>query len=441
MPVILPIKTDEDKPKVFCPVLMKQSACELTSGIFCDKNLAEKMECSRVLECQSIYNLIPPDSFLYDFINYCNKITDAPDILEYAGALIALSTILQKNVHLKWAGGKLYPNFYALLIMKSGGRKSTVAGIVKKILEKFDTEKGTSLIFPNDITPEAFYALAQNQPYGILFHTEFGGFLKTLDRSYNKGMKEFLTDIFDGFSQKKLIKGPNGTGQMFKINDPAFNILSASTVSWIAENLKESDLKSGFMQRFTIFYAQQDKKEIALPIAPELPDGIIKRLEEFLNIKGEIKLSEEAKKRYEEFYYGEGETKKRQSEIYASYHTRLYTFVIKVAMIYCVMRKDKTVNKEDIEYGISLKLFLEEYLYAVYDKLIKDRNKEIMDKILNIISDNGGIIERSRLLRYTHMLKRDFDNFIDTLIERQSIARRTEKTKTKSAVYYKKIGS
>ena len=110
-------------------------------------------------------------------------------------------------------------------------------------------------------------------------------------------------------------------------------------------------------------------------------------------------------------------------------------------MIYCVMRKDKTVNKEDIEYGISLKLFLEEYIYAVYDKLIKDRNKEIMDKILNIISDNGGIIERSRLLRYTHMLKRDFDNFIDTLIERQSIARRTEKTKTKSAVYYKKIGS
>jgi hypothetical protein len=93
------------------------------------------------------------------------------------------------------------------------------------------------------------------------------------------------------------------------------------------------------------------------------------------------------------------------------------------------MRKDTTIIKEDIDYAIELKLMLEKYLYAVYDKLIKDRNKEIMDKILNIISDNGGIIERSKLLRYTHMLKRDFDNFIDTLIERRSIASRTEKTK------------
>ena len=195
------------------------------------------------------------------------------------------------------------------------------------------------------------------------------------------------------------------------------------------------------MQRFTIFYAQQDKKEIALPISSELPTGLIAGLKELIEIKGEIKLSKEAKEGYEEFYYGEGETKKRQSEIYGSYHTRLYTIVIKVAMIYCVMRKDTTIIKEDIDYAIELKLILEKYLYAVYDKLIKDRNKEIMDKILNIISDNGGIIERSKLLRYTHMLKRDFDNFIDTLIERHSIAIRTEKTKTKSSISYKIIGN
>ncbi|MHB1661116.1 MAG: DUF3987 domain-containing protein [bacterium] len=440
MSKVMPLKTNADKPNVFCPVLMEESRCELTGGIFCDKNLAEKIECAGVLERQSIYNLIPPNSFLFDFINYCNKITDAPDIFEYTGALIALSTILQKNVFLKWAGGKLYPNMYMLLIMKSGGRKSTVSSIVKKILEKFDKEE-TSLIYPNDITPEAFYSLAQNQSYGTFFHTEFGGFLKSLDRNYNKGMKEFLTDVYDGFSQKKLIKGPNGTGQMFKVDDPAVNILSASTVSWIADNLKESDLKSGFMQRFTIFYARQDKKEITLPISQELPGGLITRLKELLNMEGEIKLAEEAKVRYEEFYYGDNETKKRQSEIYASYHTRLYTVIIKVAMLYCIMRKDDTIQKEDIEYGIALKLILEKYLYSVYDKLIKDRNKEILEKILNIISDNGGVIERSKLLRYTHMLKRDFDNFIDTLIERRSIAVRIEKTKTKSAVYYKKIGN
>ena len=181
--------------------------------------------------------------------------------------------------------------------------------------------------------------------------------------------------------------------------------------------------------------------EIALPTASIFPDELIEELRGISGIEGEIKLSEEARKIYKEFYLSEAESKKRQSEIYGSFQTRLFTLIIKTAIIYCVMRKDKIIEKEDIEYAIGLKLIMEKHLYSVYDKLIKDRNQETLNKILNIIADNGGTIERSRLLRYMHMLKKDFDNFIDTLIERQSIARCTEKTKTKFAVYYKKIGS
>ena len=434
---------NQDKPaerqKVFCPVLMKESECELTTGIFCDKNLSEKIECAKVLDTPSIYNLIPHNSFLYNFIEYCNKITDAPDIFSYAAGLTAIAAILQKNVFMKWAGGKLYPNMYILLIMKSGGRKSTVLRVVKQILEKFDTTDG-SLIFPSDITPEAFYMIAQNRPYGSFFHGEFGGWLKSLERGYNKGLKEFITDVYDGFSQKKLIKGPNGTGQLFRIDEPAINILTASTISWISENIKETDRQSGFMQRFTIFYAQQDKTEIALPINPAPPENLFNELKNMFNIKGEIKLSEEAREIYEGFYHSEDESKKRRSEIYGSFQARFFTLIIKIAIIYCVMRKDKIIEKEDMEYAIQLKLILEKHLYSVYDKLIKDRNQEMLNKILNIIADNGGTIERSRLLRYTHMLRKDFDNFIETLTERKSLAVNKEKTKTKSAVFYKIIG-
>ncbi|MCL4497237.1 MAG: hypothetical protein M1467_03905 [Deltaproteobacteria bacterium] len=126
-----------------------------------------------------------------------------------------------------------------------------------------------------------------------------------------------------------------------------------------------------------------------------------------------------------------------QSETYGSFQTRLFTLIIKIAIIYAVMRRDNIIEKEDIEYAIQLKLILEKHLYSVYDKLIKDKNQETLNKILNIVIDNGGVIERSKLLRYTHMLKKDFNNFIETLIERRSLAFHTEKTKTKSVVYYK----
>ena len=433
------ITKQEEIKKTFCPVLMKESDCELSFGKYCGKKLTERMECARLLDIQGIYSLIPQDSFLYHFIEYCNKITDAPDIFAFASGLTAISSILQKNVFMKWTGGKLYPNMYILMIMKSGGRKSTVLRVLKQILEHFDTEEG-SLIYPSDITPEAFYMIAQIRPYGTFFHGEFGGWLKSLEKSYNKGFKEFLTDVFDGFSQKKLIKGPNGTGQLYRIDEPAINILSASTIAWISENIKEADRQSGFMQRFTIFYAQQDKKEIALPISNNPPNNLVEELGELLSVEGEIKLSDKAKQIYEEFYYSENESKKRQSEIYGSFHTRLFTLIIKIAMIYCVMRKDNIIDKKDMEYSIQLKLILEKYLYSVYDKLIKDKNQEILNKILNIIADNGGTIERSKLLRYTHMLKKDFNNFIETLIERRSIVLISKKTKTKSAVYYKIIG-
>ena len=180
--------------------------------------------------------------------------------------------------------------------------------------------------------------------------------------------------------------------------------------------------------------------EIALPTASIFPDELIEELRGISEIEGEIKLSEGARKIYKEFYLSEAESKKRQSEIYGSFQTRLFTLIIKTAIIYCVMRKDKIIEKEDIEYAIGFKLIMEKHLYSVYDKLIKDRNQEMLNKILNIIADNGGDIERSRLLRYTHMLRKDFDNFIETLIERKSLAVRIEKTKTKPAVFYKIIG-
>ncbi len=440
MSVIMPItRKPAEKSKVFCPVSKKESDCELTQGRYCDKGLSEKLECASMFETPGIYNLIPRDSFMYRFIEYCNKITDAPDIFAFGAGLTAISTVLQKNVYMTWAGSRLYANIYILLIMKSGGRKSTVLRVAKKMLEKLDADDG-SLIFPNDITPEAFYMVAQNRPYGSFFHGEFGGFLKSLDRNYNKGFKEFLTDAFDGFSQKKLIKGPNGGGQLYCIDEPSINILTASTLAWVSENIKEADRQSGFMQRFTIFYAQQDKKEIALPTASVLPDELIEELREISEIEGEITLSEEAREIYEEFYHSTDESKKRQSEIYGSFQTRLFTLVIKTAIIYCAMRRDTVISKEDMEYAIGLKLILEKYLYSVYDRLVKDKNQETLNRMLNIIKDNGGVIERSKLLRYTHLLKRDFDNFIETLIERKSVAVRIEKTKTKSAVHYEIIG-
>ncbi len=75
---------------------------------------------------------------------------------------------------------------------------------------------------------------------------------------------------------------------------------------------------------------------MALPTASVLPDGLIEELREISEIEGEITLSEEAREIYEEFYYSVEESKKRQSEIYGSFQTRLFTLIVKTAILYCV---------------------------------------------------------------------------------------------------------
>jgi hypothetical protein len=74
MPAIAPItfKPEETK-KVFCPVLMKESGCELFFGKYCGKNLPERMECARLLDTPSIYGLIPHGHFYIISLNTAIK--------------------------------------------------------------------------------------------------------------------------------------------------------------------------------------------------------------------------------------------------------------------------------------------------------------------------------------------------------------------------------
>jgi len=432
---------------IFCPVMMKKTNCEEfmdTNERFCSKNVSEKLGCSRVFRendqaINSVYDLIPPGSFLESFIDYSNNITDGPDIFAYAAGLIVLSTLAQKNVYIQWAGNRLFANLYILLIAKSGDKKSTVLSLAKKLIGKFNTTD-KFLVFPDDITPEALYLLCQNQSHGSFFHGEFGEWLRNLDKNYNKGQKEFFTDVFDNHSHRKFIKGKEGKGEMFYISEPAFNILTASTIAWVATNIKDADKSSGFMQRFVIFNGARDKHEIALPIAnvdkSQILNNLTSKLEEIMQVSGEITLSTDASKYYESFFHSDAEFKKRQSEQFGSYQTRFYTIIIKLAMLYCIMRKDTIISKEDIAYGIKAKLLIEAQLFGVFDRLTTNEVKDNMDKIKNIILENGGVVDRSKLLHYSRLLAKDFNNYIGTMVESGQVTQKMENNKTKTTTYY-----
>lgn len=422
---------------VYCPVQDKKILCDAVQvqrGM-CNVRLEQKIECSKSQPDKvSLYNLIPKGTLLQDFVSHVNATTDAPDAFAFGAAMTSIAAAMRQKIYMRWGNERLHPNLYMLLIAESGGRKSTTINIASALLRRFD-----DVLLPNEMTPEILFERLSKSATGLLINHEFGGFREALNRSYNKGMKEFITQLYDTAYLKRQIKGKEGKGEEYVIDDPAVSIFTASTLSWIQSSIVEADMLSGFMQRFTIIKAKQDKVEKPFPPAADFSNQIIERIGSIYQICAEMKASEEASLVYEEFYLSDAETNKRRSALFGSFQTRLYTAVWKFAMIYAVMFDRIIISVEDINYAIKCKLWLEKSLFAVFAELTKSKSGRALEKIMMIInSKEGNQITREDLIRETRATSKDLDELIRTLLESGQInisSNTPEKGRKKTVIY------
>jgi len=213
---------------------------------------------------------------LQEYIAALCKTTNAHPIMLTSSVLTMVSAFVGTKVFM--ANGvyyqDLYPNLWILCIAKSGQYKSTAltkgskiandkqtqiqkaikrmqkeapsdelsAEILKKSLEK--------VILPTKITAEAFLELLDQGHQGVIYASEFGGWLQNLDKTHNNDFKAILTDFYDvpfNFEYKTKTQGN------YIIERPYISICGVSTMPWIYSNLKPSDVPSGFFARFLLF--------------------------------------------------------------------------------------------------------------------------------------------------------------------------------------------
>ena len=119
--------------------------------------------------------------------------------------------------------------------------------ITKKVIRT-----GEELIAPDGFSIALLIEELQDRPSMLMIQSEYGAFLKELDKLHNQGAKEALTDIYDSgmyIKFNKTIKAENG-GKPIKIDNTALSIYSATTKEWLQEYVKLSDIGAGFIARF-----------------------------------------------------------------------------------------------------------------------------------------------------------------------------------------------
>ena len=176
----------------------------------------------------------------------------------------------------------LYPVLWVLMILKSGGFKSTSlrsgselsrkkhGDVLKRLKEKEEAVKATmddslnqksrkaeepmekrmdrecadilkeDVVLPHLTTMAGLLQDLARGRGGTIFLNEFSAWLSNMEKTYNEGLKSLSTDLFDvpeSFEQKTKTEGT------LRIERPFIGICAVSTIDWIKQQIKPADVK------------------------------------------------------------------------------------------------------------------------------------------------------------------------------------------------------
>ncbi len=222
-------------------------------------------------------SVLPP--ILADYVRDLARTTVADPMLLTQSVLATTSAFLKKRAYMPEgidAFQKLYPNLWMLSVCPSGSFKTT--GMRKgmrlayqqndDIDELIEAEelKGDAadpdalqervraldarrIIFPNRITPEAMMEKLAQGFGGMIFLSELSEWLKNMEKSHNADLKQLFTDFYDGGPYYRYCTKNHGD---FTIREPLIVINAFSNPRWVAEDISETDVSSGFLARFLL---------------------------------------------------------------------------------------------------------------------------------------------------------------------------------------------
>lgn len=368
---------------------------------------------------------IPEDDFVESYCNdYACVASDAPKAYEELMALAVIATILNRNVFLERGIFNLYPNLFIVLIGKSYiMRKTECLSMVKHLVMKINKK----LIFPYEFTPEGLFNMLIDRPSGLIIWSEFGGFLASTFKTYQAGIKEFLTEAYScpDFMIKRL------SSKEYEIKNIYLNIITASTLHWFNKNIVEADIFGGFLGRFIYIPCEYKEKDRWYP-DPNLPNkkvfnNLVLRLKRISDIKGKMTLSEEAKlirmkwlRKHEDEIAGLDD-----STGLSGFYGRLSDYLLKFAMLYEISGSNSNlmiISENSIMRAVKLVNWLKQSLYELMGEHIAfTKEAKDIQKILNLIKAEK-TIKRDRLLQNSHMIAKQLDEVLSTLIQSNRIA-------------------
>lgn len=406
-------------------------------------------------------NTLEPGHFITDYIEYWSGRTDAYPELHHLSAVTLLSIAIDRKIIIPLSFGDVFTNTWCMALGQSSVARKTTA------LNKASIMAGAvyyDSALPGSFSTEGFFEKLSERPRAWMVKDECAGILQGINKkAYLADLRDLLAELFECQSVRRSLRtGKRKEKTEFVITDPYVTLAWATTPENFEESIIPLDVKSGMLARFLYYHPRYPKETKGVELATRtMHDGLSALGNKYSAVRMslepfyEIKLSP-AKESLEQFntWYIEKQRELTQAyTIEGTVFSRVSTYVFKLSAIYYVgslkfiddadayqktcrpynapRRPEGQADLIKADFEIPHSYFMEalnnvrDYFLPVAVDLVAGievkASNNIQKRILQDIRDQGGVVDRSWLMRKERIKAKELDEHLATLEEAESI--------------------
>ncbi len=335
----------------------------------------------------------------------------------------------------------LYPNLWIVLVAPQGeGHKSTSLDKSRKHMVGLDPIFQPRIL-SSKLTPEVLIKTLASQvvstgqiPRGVnpeflresaiavLLSSELGVLLDK--KKYNEGFIPLITDLYDcpdEWSSETIMRGDQ------RLYNVCLTFMAASTPDWLQSMLPHDAFKGGFMSRLLLVTQPEDwNKLVHNPpkTSKELVAIVLKDLERFAKLRGEMVWSPSAEDFFANWYYQTKQNRK-QSGPASAYLERKQNHLLKLAMLLQIndTEDELIIFVEALETALAILDIVEEETLDIIDFIATEPKMRTVQTILATLRKYK-LLPESELIRLVWRFMahpREFDDSIQILMRSKEI--------------------
>lgn len=302
--------------------------------------------------------------------------------------IFTLAAAMERKCFVNNAKGVLYPNLYTILVGPAGAGKTVAADVAYEMMLHLEDHH----IAPTSITKasmmdaleraERHIIRPQDTPSVIDFHslTIMSNELGVLVPAYENDFINVLTDLYDG---KRYSESRRTTKREFELRAPQFNILAATTPSYLNNLMPEGAWDQGFISRTMLIYSGRGESVDLFeeePLDKKLYAALVTDLKEIGSAYGRFKFTPEAIEHFRAWMKGKEEPSPTHPKL-QHYSSRRQAHLLKLCMISCISSaEDFNVTEDHYAEAFDWLMEAEAAMPDIFRSMVMGGSSKVIDE-------------------------------------------------------------